>query len=322
MGGASSWRGGEERMKVGAFVMTFNRPEGLEGSLAYLLGQSRRPDEIWVIDNGSGTAARTAVERYAGEGVMYHASGDNIGPAGALASGFRLLADAGCDWFLAVDDDNAPTEPGADRIVEELVDLAERCDDGRLGIVGISGSRFDWQVGEHVRVPDDELSGDLEVDVIGGGCGLMVSRTLVDDVGTPNPALFFGHEEVLFCLAARRNGYRIVVSGESMHRAREAHHRLGQEAVRRTVVATDPYHALWRRYYVTRNYIYPMRREFAEPRRARRMALKSAVQAVLAFGRGPSYGRRYSSMQLKGIIDGYRGRLGRTVPPVAKPEAR
>jgi GT2 family glycosyltransferase len=46
-------------MKVGAFVMTFNRPEGLERSLAYLLGQSRRPDEIWVIDNGSGTAART-----------------------------------------------------------------------------------------------------------------------------------------------------------------------------------------------------------------------------------------------------------------------
>jgi hypothetical protein len=64
-----------------------------------------------------------------------------------------------------------------------------------------------------------------------------------------------------------------------------------------------------------------MRRTFGEPRLARRMAAKSVAQSLLAFGRGPRYGSRYTAMQLRGIVDGYRGRLGRTVSPVAKPAA-
>jgi GT2 family glycosyltransferase len=308
-------------VKLGAFVITFRRPEGLRCSIDYLLGQTRRPDEILVVDNAADPATEAAVTAYHDHGVRYHASTDNIGPAGGLATGFALLGDLGCEWFLAIDDDDAPTGPGSEFLVQNLVDLIERNDDGRLGIVGINGSRFDWQTGEHARVADDELVGDIELDVIGGGAGLTVSHSLVSDIGPPEAALFFGHDDVLFCLAARRHGYRVMVNGEVMLAARASAGRLGMEAVRRTLVATDPYHALWRRYYVTRNYIYGMRHVLDQPHLARRMAAKATAQSVLAFSRGPKYGSRYTTMQLRGIVDGYRARLGRTIQPVPKPTA-
>ena len=81
----------------------------------------------------------------------------------------------------------------------------------------------------------------------------------------------------------------------------------------------DPYHAVWRRYYVTRNYIHWMRRELGHPDLARREAVRALGRAASSWARGPRYGARYSGLVLRGIVDGYRDRLGRTVEPVAKP---
>lgn len=308
-------------VSVGAFIISYRRPEGLRSSIEYLLAQTRPLDSIWVVDNAADPATKDAVEAYVDRGIRYHANDDNIGPAGALATGFELLAQDGCEWFHAVDDDDAPTGPDADRVVDDLIGVIERNDDDRLGIVGFVGSRFDWRLGELTRIADDELRGDLEVDVIGGNSGITVRAAMVADIGMPVADLFFGLDDFVYCLRARRNSYRVVVNGEALHAARAKADRLGLTAERRTLVATDPFHALWRRYYVTRNYIHTMRTCFDEPRLARRMALKSVVQSVLSFGRGPRYGGRYSAMQLRGVVDGYRGRMGRTIPPVTKPTA-
>lgn len=305
---------------VGAFVMTYRRPEGLRRSIEFLLSQTFRPDPIWVIDNDADPDVRQQVEAYADDGVRYVASPDNIGPAGAMATGFRLMLEYGSGWCLQIDDDDAPQGPGAERVVQVIVDTIERhADDDRLGMVGIAGARFDWKRGEMVRIGDDELQGDLDVDVIGGGLCLTVRREMVEEIGLPNADLFFGVEEVTYCLRGRRAGYRALVAGEALYESRVRANRLNLQATRRTKVATDPDHALWRRYYVTRNYIHTMRHELESPRLAHRMAAKAMVQSGLSFGRGFRYGSRYSALQLRGIVDGYRGKLGRTIQPKAKP---
>ncbi len=315
-------------MIFGAFILTYRRPEYLRRSIEFVLEQTRRPDQIWVIDNADDPATRDVVASFAGEGIRYHATERNLGSAGGVATGFELLAAAGCDWILSLDDDDTQSTDDTQRVIEDLVALIERASAAStagggpaapLGIVGIAGARFDWTTGEHRRIPTSDLVGDLEVDIIGGGSFLTLSRHLIADIGPPNKAFFFGHYDPLYCLEARQRGYRVMVGGDLMRASRAFTGRLDAKPVRRTLVSTWPPHSLWRRYYVTRNYIYAMRGTLGAPRLARRMALKGLVQSVLAFGRGPRYGWRYATMQLRGIVDGYRGRLGPTILPVPKP---
>jgi hypothetical protein len=61
-----------------------------------------------------------------------------------------------------------------------------------------------------------------------------------------------------------------------------------------------------------------MRRTFARPDLARREAARALARSLTAWGRGPGYGLRFGALQLRGVVDGYRGRLGRTVPPQPK----
>jgi hypothetical protein len=70
---------------------------------------------------------------------------------------------------------------------------------------------------------------------------------------------------------------------------------------------------------VTRNYIYRMTRTFGRRDLARREAVKAVGRSAASWLNGPRYGARYTSLQFRGVVDGYRGRLGRTVEPQAKP---
>jgi rhamnopyranosyl-N-acetylglucosaminyl-diphospho-decaprenol beta-1,3/1,4-galactofuranosyltransferase len=301
---------------LAAFILTYKRPAGLERSIEAMLAQSRRPDRIAVVDNATDPATKEQVQAWESEGITYHPTGANLGSAGGVAFGLRLLADEGYDWVLSIDDDDPPRHPQA---VERLVELLERNQASGVGIVGTAGSYFSWDTGEHVRIPDADLRGDLDVDIIGGGSCFTVSRTVIEDVGVPNPDFFFGHYDPLFCLQVKRAGYRVMVSGELMHDFRFYAGRTNLTAVRGTVVPTTPPHAAWRRYYVTRNYIHAMRRTFGEPRLARRHAAKALVHSATSWRRGPRFGLRFTTMQVRGVVDGYLDRLGPRVAPVAKP---
>ena len=76
-------------------------------------------------------------------------------------------------------------------------------------------------------------------------------------------------------------------------------------------------HALWRRYYSTRNYIFAMR-TFERPDLARNEVLKAMGRAFLSWRRGPKFGSAFTALQLRGVVDGYRGHMGRTVVPTPK----
>jgi glycosyltransferase involved in cell wall biosynthesis len=315
-------------MVFGAFILTFRRPDDLRHSIKFLLAQTRRPDQIWVIDNANDPAARAVVAEFVDDEIIYHATEENLGSAGGVAEGFGLLAAAGCDWIMTVDDDDVPWLPETFVLVERLIEMIERNTGDAagpssklpLGIVGATGARFDWATGEHRRIPTSELVGDVDVDIVAGGSFHTMSRKLIEDLGPARREYFFGHWDPLWCLEAKTNGYRVLVSGDLMRLFRDITGRLEIQPVRRTMVSGWPYHSLWRRYYVTRNYIFAMRSIFGTPRLARRMAAKGLVQSVFAFGRGPRYGLTFATMQIRGIVDGYRGRLGPTIPPVLKPE--
>lgn len=90
-----------DRITVSALIITYQRPEELNGVLENLLAQDRPPDEIIVVDNdpaGSGRdAPLTGHER-----VSYLCTGENLGVA---AGRNRAAERAAGDVLLFIDDD-------------------------------------------------------------------------------------------------------------------------------------------------------------------------------------------------------------------------
>lgn len=299
-----------------SFILTFKRPLMLRHSIEVMLGQTEVPDLLLVVDNGNDEATAAVVEELDDPRVAYCATGDNLGSAGGVAFGMEWLCSRGYDWIHSVDDDDPPLTLDT---VERLKALIQRNGD-RLGVVGTVGSWWDWTKGEQRRLPDEALSGDVRVDVIGGG-RMTVRREVLETLGPPPKEFFFGYYDPLYCLEVARAGYELMVDGDLMLEHRRRADRLALEP-KRSVVPDDPSSALWRRYYVTRNYIYGMTRTFGRPDLARREAGKAVVRSLASWGRGPRYGLRYSRFRLRGVIDGYRGRLGRVFMPETKSGSR
>jgi GT2 family glycosyltransferase len=299
-------------IRLGAFITTLNRPAVLRRTLELLQAQSRRPDHILVIDNGSSHATRDVVAGFPSSWVSYHGMTENVGPAGAAAYALERLTREGYDWIYWGDDDDPP---GSSDTIERLLTIATSAPEDTAAI-GAVGAAWDWTTGETRRLPDEALTGLISVDVVGGGQQLILRSEAIRKVGLPDSRLFFGFEELEYCLRMRRAGYRVLVDGAMMRECRERAGRLDWRPSRSKRPALSP-HTIWRRYYSTRNYIFAMR-TFERPDLARKESLKAVARAVLSWGRGPRFGSAFTILQLRGVVDGYRGCMGRTVVPAPK----
>ena len=97
--------------KVIAVVVTYNRRDLLLESLAAVLGQTRAPDKVIVVDNASEDGTAAAVR---GQFPSVHLAElrRNSGGAGGFAGGMALALADGADLIWLMDDDTVP-EPGA-----------------------------------------------------------------------------------------------------------------------------------------------------------------------------------------------------------------
>jgi glycosyltransferase involved in cell wall biosynthesis len=300
-------------MRFGAFVITYHRPKVLADTLRRLLEQSRVPDLILVVDNGASVETEQAVASFNKDLIVYHAMPENLGPAGAAAYALHWLVEQGYDWIYWGDEDDPPWFPD---VFERLLHLVHNID-ATVAAVGAVGAKFDWQIGESVRLPDQALTGVVEIDTIGGNSQMIICKEAIHTVGLPNPKLFFGYYEPEYCLRLRQAGYRLLIDGDLMQKYREKFNRLGIKP-KRAFIPTYSYDTIWRQYYRTRNYIYMMRKTFTRPDLAKREALKALGRSLFSLARGPRYGLKFARLQIQAILDGYYGRIGCTIKPAPK----
>lgn len=126
--------------RVVAVVVTWRRLELLREALPAVLGQSRAPDAVVVVDNasGDGTAQVVAAEH---PGVDLLELRRNTGGAGGFTAGLqRALERHDADLVWLLDDDTVPT-PDA---LASLVDAWSRCPGQAPGLVA---SRVVWHDG-------------------------------------------------------------------------------------------------------------------------------------------------------------------------------
>lgn len=292
-----------------AVLVTYRRPDHVRAMLTTLSTQTRAPDRLVVVDNGSGADVRALVER---TGVTYVDPGENLGPAGGFALGMtKVLAEAGPqDWILLVDDDDPPRSRDA---LATLWSYGRRmCQSAKVGAVGLHGGDYDYRRGVFRRFEDAELDGDVDVCVIAGGAHPLYRCRALREAGVMDASLFFGFEEGDLGLRLRAAGYRLLVPGEAAMRWRAQSGHLGIPSAN---VHTDPAKAPWRRYYSIRNSTILARRyakTWWAPLYVASGGAAKGLWHMVRTGRSPSA----IFLAVRGAVDGLLGRRGRTINPL------
>ncbi len=279
---------------ISAHVLTYRSPTSLLRCLDSIDAQTAPVSEIVVVDNDGGeTVEQVLAGRVARTPVRLVALDENMGPAGGHAAGLREFVAGPCDWAWVMDDD-VVIDPG-----------------GLASMLAAAGDADSTFVSPLCR---DAETGE-KWDNSNAWLGELIPRRAVEEVGGPDPDLFWWTEdtEYLQWRLPRAGFERVEPSNPVVTVSRSR---------------TSDSKPAWKYYYETRNQIhYRMRIQGPEegetvPRhltrrvrtwRAVRATTKLALRATLR----ESGGRiKRLAMVGRGAVDGVRGRSGRRFAPV------
>jgi rhamnopyranosyl-N-acetylglucosaminyl-diphospho-decaprenol beta-1,3/1,4-galactofuranosyltransferase len=186
-------------VRISAVVVTRNRLALLKECLQALREQSRLPDEIIVINNGSDDGTAQWLDEQNGLTVIHQG---NLGGAGGFHRGIKESYLRGHDWFWCMDDDTIPHPDALERLCATP--------QFRDPLTGYLGSLVQWIDGStHVmnmwiNPPSDEpmrwyskvLDDKCVPCVMSSFVAILISRTAVEKVGLPVREMFIWCDDV------------------------------------------------------------------------------------------------------------------------------
>ena len=204
---------------VAVVVVTYNRADLLARLLDGLAAQTRRPDAVIVVDNASTDHTREVLEARTDLPLHVTWSEENLGGAGGFHLGVRAAYDAGWDRVWLVDDDVVPAVDCLEALmaVDEDCVIAVREDlSGALVekaaveldlrnplAINPKRSTVDSTYADRASMP--EL---VEVHNVAFE-GFMARRSVVEEIGFPDPSFFIFYDDAEYAVRARRAGRRI-----------------------------------------------------------------------------------------------------------------
>lgn len=286
--------------------MTYERPREVGHTIEKLLAQTLPPEHILIVDNSFSHDTELAVKELGNPKVEYYRVGFNSGPAGAAATGLSMLTAQGYEWIFWGDDDDPP--PFADSLQHVFKIILIKPDD-QIGVIGSLGGKLNRKTGRTLNYSNRELNDIVEADYIPGNKLLIVHSNVIRYGVLPTSKLFFGFEELDFCLKVHDAGFKILFDGR------------GILAQRISAGNTDPAYRwrgksigeqkkLWRQYYSTRNMLYILKSN------ALWIAVifnlgRTVAKSIYGFRFGWDYGLKHFRIQWLAMFHFFIGRFGK-----------
>lgn len=290
-------------IRFGAFVITYEREKILPDTLNKIFDQTYPPEEIWIIDNSETDNTLKMFQSLKDDRVQYFKVGYNSGPSGGANAGLKILAERGFDWIFWGDDDDPPI--GRNRF-ENLLKIA--ANNENIGIAGMVGGKFIKSRGRTRSLYNYEMKGITDVDMVAGGQIMIINAEIPKAGIFPTSKLFFGFEELDFCLKVKGAGFRIVFDGGAIRKGRELvgktnpNYRSKNSSFGREDI-------LWRQYYSIRNMLYILseRKIYSG---YYYFLIKNLIKIPVAFIHGYSYGVQTMQINLKAVYHHWINRYG------------
>ena len=304
-------------LSIASVTLAYNAEQLLPRQLEALLRQTRRLNEIIVVNNGSSDGTLKMLSaRYPQVKVLDRPT--NVGAGGGYAAGLAYAAqEKKHDWVWLLDHDSVPVDAGLEALLQGLAAIEDSAKS--VGVLAptpmdsktnLAYSGMLWRKGwvyPSVEVPGRAVS-FVDAAIASGS---LVRREVVDEVGLPRTDFFIDFVDIEYCLRIRRYGYKIAV-------VRDSHldHAIGNTRTIKILGYSKAWggHAPWREYYMSRNEIFTIWLYYPDWKSklsVLRRLLRHAT-AILVFGEQK---RACMRMMLMGFLDGRSGRLGiRFVP--------
>ncbi|HEY0109588.1 MAG TPA: glycosyltransferase [Fibrella sp.] len=225
---------------VTAVIVTYNRLADLKICLDSLRQQTRRPDAMLVVNNGSNDGTTEWLTTQADLTVINQA---NLGGAGGFAAGIEGAFQSGATWLWCMDDDciAAPdaleqllNSPNLGPCIKNSMSVSIRDDEELAFYVDRPNRKY--------RKVTDMTSFDLIYGVASFFNGTLIHSEVVEKIGIPDRKLFIWGDEVEYMTRAQRLGFPVVTVPKSVFRHPPSFDRNG-----------IPWPGAWKQYYAVRN---------------------------------------------------------------------
>jgi GT2 family glycosyltransferase len=300
-----------ESHSIASVTIAYNGAHVLRQHLRGLGAQSRRIDEIVVVDNASTDGTQSVLSEH--PQVTTLRLSENLGIGGGLAAGLAYAATQKKHaWVWIFDQDSLPAPDALERLLGGLHDLQH--DAEKIAILapvctnaqtGMAYPALKWGGYRFVPVcfsPDQPVAfADLVIS-----SGSLMRNEAIQKAGLPRQDFFMDFVDYEHCLRLRSLGYLVAVVRDS-----KLDHAIGTPTVFRIFGRVKSWtdHAPWREYYMTRNEIVTMWRYYPSPLSKAFVLYRLArhAVAVLVFGK---HKLACLEMMYRGLRDGRASRLG------------
>lgn len=311
---------------VAAVVVTYNRKQLLTECLDALLGQSRLPDKIIVIDNASsdGTPELLKEHGYLGNPMLdYVRMETNTGGAGGFHEGMRRAYEAGYQWIWVMDDD---AEPKSDSL-QRLMDFRRTNVDAlamanlKVGVDGVPqwnhhGDLNLSHIGDSVLNPisESDIHRPFKKVTNSSFVGLAVTRTVIDKIGLPEREFFIHHDDFEYCYRMSKTGIPIYLIPASIivHKDQRGAN-LAKKSLAGRESARIPIERLWLYYFGFRNLVW-LRRTHCSFLLAAAFGIKRLSRAMIGIMLYDDHKLLRIRFWMNAFIDGMTGNFDNKKP--------
>ena len=224
--------------KVIAVVVTYNRLSLLKECITALRNQTKKPDAILIINNGSTDGTGSWLQS---QNDLLAITQNNTGSGGGFETGIKWAYTNGYSWIWCMDDDGYPKEDALENILQP--DLGRLCLRNCAVINKEDKKSFVWKTKNYSNI------NEVDCNIIEGighpFNGTLIHRNIVERVGTPKQHLFlWGDESEYLCRITKKNKIPVCTIANSIH-----YH----PAATFSYKADWDYHNTWKMYFYVRN---------------------------------------------------------------------
>lgn len=207
-----------DNFKIAAVVVTYNRLELLKICIDSLRRQTRKLDEIIIVNNSSTDGSLEWLKEQKGLTVITQ---ENSGSAGGQYTGIKTAYEKGYDWILCTDDDAKFSLDYLEVLLKQVV-LRDTFFLGgsvlnKKGEILINHRgllHYNKIAKEQIQLPIPKAkyncSNNIKVDFI-SYIGMFINSTVVKECGYPDTQLFLYHDDVEYCMRIRRKYHGYLV---------------------------------------------------------------------------------------------------------------
>lgn len=292
-------------MKIAGLIVTFNRKDLLVKTINSMLGQSLKPDTIFIVDNASTDGTDKILDEFSDKypNIEIIKLSDNLGGSGGFYNGIKYIYDRNSyDWIWLMDDDALPSVNALESLFE-FYNLRQEKEKNKIGVLQnkriLDMKEFDKINGEKCLLKAKRKS-------IGTFVGYLIKTKIVGRIGFPEKDFFIYSDDAEYTYRVKKMGYKVLeIEGSYIY------HPTWSNTFDYTFKKKKLGLPLWKIYYIYRNPFLMFRNnEFIK------FFLKIYFRFDMFLWRFVN--KEIIPFAKKGLYDGIHGIEGKTISPGQK----